>query len=307
MGLLNSSRYHPDQDQVTDSSRSQTVDTLVRAHLPLVGHVAHGLAVRLPSHLHRDDLVSAGLAGLAEAATSFDPGHGVPFNRYAVTRIRGAMLDELRSADWASRGARSREREYLGATARLEQTLGRTPRPAEVAAELGIDMVALDARRAETGRRTLSLDALDTAAEDVLPDAAPDPEQQVVAAEQAGYLRSAVAALPPRLRTVVTGLFLQERPLAELAEELDVSESRVSQMKTEALSLLHDAMQAAHGEEPAPPGIPAQTTAQRRRQAYYAEVAAGATRAGLGAVAAGRHEQARRAAADSTRTAQRNP
>lgn len=288
MGFLNAGSEVSDFSVVTLSTiASPDVDSLVRTHLPLVTYVANELAGRLPSHLHRDDLISAGMAGLAEAAMSFDADAGVPFHRFAAIRVKGAMMDELRSADWATRGARSREKEYTSAQARLAQVLGRVPEPAELAAELGVDLPQLQERRKEMERRTLSLDALDATVGHSIPDASPDPSQLVIHAERVGYLRAAVAALPERSRTVITGLFLEQRSITEIADELDVSESRVSQLKTEALGLLHDALGVVHGDDtPAAPRVPAQGAAARRKEAYYSTVAANAARAGLGSGAA---------------------
>ncbi|CAA9419555.1 MAG: hypothetical protein AVDCRST_MAG35-1892, partial [uncultured Quadrisphaera sp.] len=103
------------------------VEELVRTHLPIVGYQVNETMARLPGHVHRDDLVSAGLAALAAAAVGFDASTGVPFARYATLRIRGALLDELRAMDWAPRGARTRAKEMDAAEDRLAVGLGRRP------------------------------------------------------------------------------------------------------------------------------------------------------------------------------------
>src|SRR5256714_15558842 len=102
------------------------LDQLVRAHLPLVGHLVRDLLRRLPAHISRDDLVSAGMAALAAAAKGYDPRRGIPFRNFAATRIRGALLDELRSLDWASRTVPSRARPVESVPHHLTATPGRT-------------------------------------------------------------------------------------------------------------------------------------------------------------------------------------
>lgn len=316
MSVLNASALTSDVSGVTATATHVEVqgghpstEALVRAHLPLVGYVVNELSSRLPSHLHRDDLVSAGMSGLAEAAAAFDASNGVPFHRYAAIRIKGAMLDELRANDWASRGARSRTREVQEAEERLGQRLQRRPQDEELAADLKIDVAELDRRRAETARALISLDAGDAGVGFDVPDQAPDPMARVLHNEQLGYLRAAVRALPERSRSVVMALFFQQRSISEVAAELDVTESRVSQLKTEALGLLQDALAVVHAEEPPVVcNIPAQGVAQRRRQQYYASVAAHAAAAGLGAALPPAHQPvATLGTGNITRSPQREP
>ncbi len=274
----------PDDDAWIVSNRpdDRVVDERVRENLPLVGYVVHEVAGRLPGHVAREDLVSAGMAGLAQAALSFDPSNGVPFTRHASTRIKGAILDELRSMDWASRGARSRGRELAQAQEKVTARLGRTPTTADLADELRLEVSELDRRRAESERSLLSLDAFDGSVADSLPDSAPDPQERLLAKERVGYLHAALASLPERLRLVAVGVYLEQRPMAEIAAELGVTESRVSQLRSEALVMLRDAVNSQLDPErvpaqPNPDGIVA-----RRREALYAQVAAHAAAAGLG-------------------------
>lgn len=259
----------------------RAVDDLVRANLPLVGYIVNEVAGRLPGHVARDDLVGAGMAGLAQAAVSYDAATGVPFHRFASTRIKGAVLDELRSMDWASRGARSRGRELAAQEEVLTRRLGRTPSRSELADALGLQLAELDRWREESERSLLSLDAFDSTLADALPDAALDPQQHLVHAEQVGYLRSAVASLPVRLRTVAVGVYLEQRPMAELAAELGVTESRISQLKSEAISMLRDAMNAQFAPSLVPALRRPDGAVARRRTAYYAQVAQHAAMSGL--------------------------
>ncbi len=254
----------------------------MREYLPLVGYVVHEVAGRLPGHVAREDLVSAGMAGLAQAAIGYDPGTGVPFSRYASTRIKGAIIDELRSMDWASRGARARGRQLAQAQEMLTARLGRTPTTADLADEMRLEVSELDRRRAESERSLLSLDAFDGSVADSLPDSAPDPQERLLAKERLGYLQAALAALPERLRAVAVGVYLEQRPMAEIAAELGVTESRVSQLRSEALVMLRDAVNSQLDPERVPAQPNPEGIVARRREALYAQVAAHAAAAGLG-------------------------
>src|SRR5207244_1409563 len=126
------------QQATVDIERAENEERLVREHLPLVQYVVSEVAHRVPSHVSRSDLVSAGMLGLAQAARSYDPERGIAFDRFASTRIRGALLDELRGRDWASRSVRARARGLQAAHEELTNRLGRTPTPEEVATMLDV-------------------------------------------------------------------------------------------------------------------------------------------------------------------------
>src|SRR6476661_8534901 len=121
------------KSNMIDDTRAKLESDLVRENLALVQYVTSEIAHRVPSHVNRGDLVSAGMLGLAQAARSFDPDRGIAFDRFASTRIRGALLDELRGRDWASRSVRSRARGLHAAQEELTNRLGRSPKPEEVA------------------------------------------------------------------------------------------------------------------------------------------------------------------------------
>src|SRR6476469_9709974 len=125
---------------VNDRNGDPRAEDLITSNMPLVGHIVRETMGRVPSHVNRDDLTSAGLTALVQAAQAFDPERGVPCERYAATRIRGATLDELRSVDWASRSVRRRARDLEETRTRLASTLGRTPTVAEVASTLGMSV-----------------------------------------------------------------------------------------------------------------------------------------------------------------------
>lgn len=279
------------------SNREAVDEDLVRAHLPLVGHVVGELMSRLPAHADRDDLSGAGLEGLVQAARSWRPDAGVPFAAFARTRVRGALLDHLRSIDWASRGARSRQRTLAESSEQLAAALGRTPTTTELAETLGVSTAEVHSVREETHRSYLTSlsepvglreDGSSATAEDTLVADQLDPEQHVLLAERIGALRSAIDALPERVREAVRGHYLEEEPMADIAVRLGVTESRVSQLRAEGVALLRLSLVET------PAGLPRQLSP--REAAYAASVAATAdtrthVRTGA-AVLAGRYSSA---------------
>jgi RNA polymerase sigma factor for flagellar operon FliA len=249
-------------------------DALITSHIPVVTHIVRETMGRIPNHVDSDDLTSAGLTALVQASKSFDAARGVPFARYAATRIRGSILDELRGIDWASRSVRRRARDLDATRAQLAGTLGRVPSTQEVADALGMTLAEI-ARNDEdiTRAQILSLQgAQDASLDDVLPSRGPTPEQLVVHRERLQYLVEAIDELPERLRIVISDYFLEERPMTEIAAELGVTESRVSQMRAEALGLLRDALN--HELEPTllKPHARPNGSAARRRDAYFGAV-----------------------------------
>lgn len=251
-------------------------DDLITSNIPVVTHIVRETMGRVPSHVNRDDLTSAGLAALVQASKSFDAERGVPFSRYAATRVRGAILDELRGIDWASRSVRRRARDLDATRAQLAGILGRTPTAQEVADAAGMTRDEIAQNEEDVARaQVLSLQgAQDASLEDLLPTAGPTPEQLLEHRERLTYLIEAVAELPERLRIVVSDYFLEERPMAEIAVELGVTESRVSQMRAEALVLLRDALNHALEPSRVQPHARPQGSAARRRDAYFVAVAA---------------------------------
>lgn len=252
-------------------------EELVKEHLPLVGYLVSEMIGRVPAHVSRDDLSSAGLAALAFAARGFDSTRGVPFGRFASPRIRGALIDELRSHDWASRSVRAKARQRDSATQTLAATLGRAPTAAEIGESLGVAAADVGAGEHDVQRAiVLSLDGFfdPTAVDLMAPSGDAGPEDQVLANERVGYLHDAVTTLPERLRDVVTQYFFEERSMADIAADLGVSESRVSQMRAEALVLLKDGLNSALDPALVPAAVRPDGCANRRRVAYFAAVAA---------------------------------
>jgi len=256
---------------IGSSERSIREDALIRDHLDLVRKMVAQTSSRVPAHVARDDLLSAGMAGLAMAARHFDAARGVPFDRYAATRIRGAVIDELRSFDWASRPVRTKARALAATTESLTGKLGRAPTPAELAAAAGLSVEALgrltdDVHRAVVLNYDAILEAGDS--EVLLPSSEHDPEEELLTRERADCLTKAIAALPPRLRAVVQGYFFEERTVTDIAGELGVTQSRVSQLRTEAIELLRDGVNSQLDPANLAP-LRRSTGRVSRRQAVY--------------------------------------
>lgn len=252
-------------------------DELVREHLPLVHHVVADMIARVPRHIPRDELTSAALFGLVQAARAYDPGRGVSFDRYARRRMQGALLDDLRSRDWASRGVRAQARKVRSLTDELTLTLGRTPTATEAGAAAGLSANEVSRLNDDVHRATvLNSDSVFRDSEDcdALSTVESDPGEVILRRERRAYVRDAVAALPERLRVVVVGCFFEDRPMLELARELGVTESRVSQMKAEALGLLREGLDATLETE-STASLPRSGRVARRKAAYFAAVAAG--------------------------------
>jgi RNA polymerase sigma factor for flagellar operon FliA len=261
---------------VNDRNGDPRAEDLITSNMPLVGHIVRETMGRVPSHVNRDDLTSAGLTALVQAAQAFDPERGVPFERYAATRVRGAILDELRSVDWASRSVRRRARDLEETRTRLASTLGRTPTVAEVASTLGMSVDEVVANDDDVNRaQVLSLQGTTASSlDELIPTRAPSPEQLIEHQEKLTYLVEAIAELPERLRVVVQDYFFSERPMADIAADLGVTDSRISQMRAEALVLLRDALNNALEPSLVPSVGKPGGCASRRREAYFAAVAA---------------------------------
>jgi RNA polymerase sigma factor for flagellar operon FliA len=232
------------------ASRARTqadVDALVRDHLPLAAFAVNAVAARisLPGHVSRDDLLSCAHVALVEVAQRFDPSAGASFATYALARLQGAVLDELRSGDWASRSVRAAARRTDAAADALAMSLGRPPTREELAASLGVDRSEIDALRVDVHRAVMvSIDAEtgpDGGSLD-LPDGGESPERALLRSERARHLHDAIRALPDRLDEVIERNFFGDESLTEIAEDLGVTLSRVSQMRARALVLLHAAM-----------------------------------------------------------------
>jgi RNA polymerase sigma factor for flagellar operon FliA len=222
---------------------------------------------RLPAHVQREDLASAGALALVQAARSFDPDRGVPFTNYAAMRIRGAIIDELRSADWMTRGARQKTRAVREFEDMLTPILGRCPTDAEIADASGTEIETVRSIRSLPESQMVSIEA-NAGLAATLADSTASPEERVLVNEKLRVLTVAVNELPEKLRVVIQGVFFEGRPVADIASELGVTESRISQLRTQALGLLREAMDAVFEpmrtpKRPEKPGV-----ALRRRYSY---------------------------------------
>jgi RNA polymerase sigma factor for flagellar operon FliA len=203
--------------------------------------------------MDRNDLAGAGALALVEAALQFDPELGFEFPAFAAKRIRGAMLDELRRWDWAPRSVRGERRRRDDLVDRLRMQLGREPSTVELAGARGVPVAQLRRGEWDSARASVASlhDVAGTAGFDRLAAGAATPADALVEREEIGYLRAAVDGLPERERRAIAGYYLQERPMRELAAELGVTESRVSQLCRHGLSLLRQCLSGyAPGRDP---------------------------------------------------------
>ncbi len=236
---------------MTVIDKNKELHELVEGHLPLVRHVVFQVAVHFPRHVDREELATAGALGLVEAARRFDVSRGVPFDRFAAQRIRGAILDAVRSADWAPRSVRTLARRLEQVEQRLATELGRVPNPDETAEALGLsrdELRHLQDRLFRSVVLALDYEVSDADDEMTLVDMLADtqimePSEELEARELHAYLRDAVDLLPERHRLVIVGYFLEGRKSPDLACLLGVTESRISQLHTKAVLRLRSHMQ----------------------------------------------------------------
>lgn len=231
-----------------DNRHKETRDQLLVYYAPLVKYVASRLAAGLPQNVEHADLVSNGWFGLIDAVDRFDPARGNKFETYAMQRIRGAILDELRSNDWVPRSVRHKARTIEKAMAKLEAELGRTPSESELAAELEVPLtqlhqmftqianagvVALDEVLGASGERSDAIALVDT-----LADAAEGPVGQYERHELKQILASAINSMGDREKWVLMLYYFERFTLADIGRVLNVTESRVCQIHTKAVMQL---------------------------------------------------------------------
>lgn len=242
--------------QGTESER----DALVIGHVGLVKAMARRLAQRLPAQVEMNDLISVGVMGLIDAAGRYRPSMGVPFDAFARRRVHGAMLDALRDLDWAPRSLRRMRRELDGAVAKLRSDLRREPTEDEVAGQM--QMSAGEYAKAVDQVRTLEVGAirqLDATGEDgqpllelcIDPDECPD--VRLERKELRALLARAILDLPERERHILALYYDEEMTMAEIGAVIGVCESRVSQLRSLALSRLRTSLKAKLTR----PGVPA--------------------------------------------------
>ena len=242
-------RYKDDGDE-------RARERLVLAYSPLVKYVAGRMSSGLPAHVEDADLISYGLLGLISAIERFDTSREIKFETFAITRIKGSIIDELRSLDWVPRSVRARAREIEKANAKLEHKLHRAPTDQEMAEALGTSVddfqesltrisnssvVALDELWTVSDATGDQVSLLDTIQD---PNAI-DPAQEMDATEMKDRLADAIARLPEREKLVVALYYYENLTLREIGEVLGVTESRVSQLHTKAVLRLKSRLQAS--------------------------------------------------------------
>ena len=241
-------RYH-----TTGDDRAK--EALVLAYAPLVKYVAGRLGSGLPAHVEEADLISYGLSGLTAAVERYDPMREIKFETFAIPRVRGAILDELRALDWVPRTVRARARQLERANVRLEGRLLRAPSDDELATELSVTVDELHDALLEISRSTIvALDELWSSQdgggdqvsllETVADLEAPDPQAVFDTLERHQQISEAILALPERERLVIALYYYEELTLREIGEVLGVTESRVSQMHAKAALRLRSKLAA---------------------------------------------------------------
>lgn len=229
-------------------------DQLVLEHAPLVRSMAQRLARRLPSQVDLSDLVSVGMLGLIDAAGRYRDSLGVPFDAFARRRVHGAMLDALRELDWAPRSLRRLRRDVDTTMARLRRELGREPLEAEIAAAMHVspaeyDKVLDQLKTLDVGNARL----VDAGTEDggsrleLCIDPADGPAVLLERSELRAHLAEAIAQLPERERQILSLYFDHELTLAEIGAVIGVGESRVSQLRTQAMARLRTLLRTSLG------------------------------------------------------------
>ena len=238
-----------------DKGDGSARERLIVAYSPLVKYVAGRTGARLPAHVDDADLIAYGMLGLIEAMDRFDPGREVRFETFAMQRIRGAIIDELRSLDWVPRSVRSRAREIEEANSKLENELGHPPSDAELAARLRISEEELrDSLLQISNSSILALEELwmvpDASGDrvsllDTIEDeSAPDPQAELDTSDIKERLSDAIQTLPEREKLVIALYYFENLTLREIGEVLGVTESRISQLHSKAVLRLRSRLKS---------------------------------------------------------------
>ncbi len=221
------------------------LNAMLHQYSPLVRRLAHQMIAKLPANVEIDDLIQVGMIGLSDALSRFDAGQGVQFETFATQRIRGAMLDELRGADWMSRSNRKQQRDIEGAVHRLEQKLGRAPQESEIAREMGITLTEYQEMLGKVrGTQLIYLEDMsgDDGDSDYLDrhvaDEGNDPLSLIQAHRMREALVEAIKNLPDREQYVMSMYYEQDMNLKEIAAVLGVTESRVCQLHSQSIARL---------------------------------------------------------------------
>lgn len=225
-------------------------NALIKQYQPLVRRLAHYMMAKLPASVEVDDLIQVGLIGLADALSRFESSQGVQFETFATQRIRGAMLDELRGNDWMSRGSRKSQKEIETSIRQLEHRLGRSPAESEIATEMGLSLVEYqDMLNKVRGTQLVYLEDMNRPGEDDdsyldrhVADADADPLNLLRNQRLRESLVQAIKSLPEREQYVMSMYYEQDMNLKEIAQVLDVTESRVCQLHSQSIARLRAKM-----------------------------------------------------------------
>jgi RNA polymerase sigma factor for flagellar operon FliA len=233
-------KFKANAKKVTNAQKKK----IIKEYAPLVKFIAQKIAIRLPANIELDDLLSAGVIGLMDAIDKYDPARDNKFKTYAEFRIRGAILDELRAQDWIPRSMREKAKNVERSFARLEQRLGRTPTEEEAARDMGMSLQ--DFQETLHQCKSISLMSLDEVGTFANGDRkslvgllesgkSSNPLVQLAGTELKEVVAKAIQDLPEKQRMVLSLYYYEDLNLKEIGEVLEVTESRVSQLHTQAV------------------------------------------------------------------------
>jgi len=222
------------------NSPLQEQDAFLQQHAPMVKRIAYHLAARLPSSVMVDDLIQAGMIGLLDAAKNYDVSQGASFETYASIRIRGSMLDELRRNDWAPKSVHRKNRDIMDAVREIENHTGKDAKDEEIASHLGISLDEYyKILQDSSTSKIFSLDDLElddgAVASSITNSSSPTPLENLQSDDLKRVLAEAIDSLPEREKLVIVLYYNTELNLREIGAVLDVSESRISQLMSQAM------------------------------------------------------------------------
>ncbi len=237
----------------------ENTDQIVKEYSPLIKYVANRIALRLPPHIEVDDLISVGAIGLMDAIEKYDPSRGAKFKTYAEFRVRGSILDELRSLDWVPRSVRQKASNLDAVVSKLQSQLGRIPEDEEIAKEMGVTLEEFfDTLNETRNMPLLSLEDLGIARDsgdkqsllDTLEGKGDvDPQTQMRLTELKNLIAAAIDSLPEKERLMVSLYYYEELTMKEIGEVLGITESRISQIHSKAVYRLRTKLKSLIAEE----------------------------------------------------------
>ncbi len=237
----------------------ENTEQIVKEYSPMIKYVANRIALRLPPHIEVDDLISVGAIGLMDAIEKYDPSRGAKFKTYAEFRVRGSILDELRSLDWVPRSVRQKASNLDAVSSKLQSKLGRLPEDEEIAKEMGVTLEEFFKTLNETRNMPLvSLEDLGIARDsgdkqsllDTLEGKGDvDPQTQMRLTELKNLIAAAIDSLPEKERLMVSLYYYEELTMKEIGEVLGITESRISQIHSKAVYRLRTKLKSLIAEE----------------------------------------------------------